>query len=217
MLSQATTTDKTTESVGFGLPDDAIVYLSPQFLYKYLPQYDVLFPRIVRQVPKAKFVFLAHHSSPHLTRRLLVRLANAFAREGLKFTDWCILLPQQSGEQYLQLNRVSDVLLDTVGWSGGRTTLEGIACGLPVVTLPGEFMRGRHTFAMLSLMGLQSLIAQNETEYVQLAVKLGLDPAWRAEVRAQQAAVADQVLFDRRDVVTTLETAMEQWVGRDGG
>lgn len=200
---------------GFGLPDDAVIYLSPQFLYKYLPQYDGLFPRIARQVPKAKFVFLAHHSSPHLTRRLLLRLANAFAREGLNFADWCVILPQQSGEQYLQLNRVSDVLLDTVGWSGGRTTLEGIACGLPVVTLPGEFMRGRHTFAMLSLMGLQSLIAQNEAEYVQLAVRLGLEPAWRAEVLAQQAALADRVVFDRRDVVTALEAAMEGWVARE--
>ncbi len=41
------------------------------------------------------------------------------------------------------LNRCCDLFLDSVGWSGCNSTLEALACGLPVVTWPGELMRGR--------------------------------------------------------------------------
>ena len=47
------------------------------------------------------------------------------------------------------LLRVGDVYLDSPRWSGGNTTLEAMAVGLPIVTLPGPLMRGRHTAGIL--------------------------------------------------------------------
>ena len=60
----------------------------------------------------------------------------------------------------LRVNRSCDVMLDTLHWSGGNTSpWTRTPCALPMVTLPGEFMRGRQSYAMLKAMGLDDLIA----------------------------------------------------------
>ena len=43
-------------------------------------------------------------------------------------------------------------------------------------------MRGRHTAAILTMMGMAELIADSLESYVDLAVRLGLDPAWRRSI-----------------------------------
>ena len=46
---------------------------------------------------------------------------------------------------------------------------------LPVVTLPGEFMRRRHAFAILTMMDVTETIAGSLDDYISLAVRLGTD------------------------------------------
>ena len=41
--------------------------------------------------------------------------------------------------------------------------------GLPIVTLPGEFMRGRQTMGMLAMLGVEELIVATIDEYLTLA------------------------------------------------
>src|SRR5260221_6359040 len=52
----------------------------------------------------------------------------------------------------------SDICLDSIGWSGGVTSLEAIMAGLPLGAMPTGLMRGRHTAAFLAAMGLPELI-----------------------------------------------------------
>ncbi|MFM6157421.1 MAG: glycosyltransferase, partial [Sphaerospermopsis kisseleviana] len=107
------------------------------------------------------------------------RLQKAFAELGLNSDENCIILPRQTHHDFLQLNLISDIFLDTFGWNGGNTTLNAIACNLPVVTCPGEFMRGRHSYAFLKMLGITDTIANSEAEYIEIAVKLGLDADFR--------------------------------------
>ena len=58
--------------------------------------------------------------------------------------------------------QISDVMIDTLRWSGGNTTLDALASALPVVTLEGRFMRGRQTAAMLRILGIEELIARDQ-------------------------------------------------------
>ena len=51
-----------------------------------------------------------------------------------------IVLPAVPHDDYQRVNLACDAMLDTLHWSGGNTTLDALACGLPVVTLPGAFM-----------------------------------------------------------------------------
>jgi protein O-GlcNAc transferase len=162
-----------------GIKENAIIYLCCQSLYKYLPQYDYIFAAIAQQVPNCQFVFLKSPISESITDKYRQRLTKSFAKFGLEMSDYCLFLPQMLKKDYLMLNLLSDVFLDSLAWSGGHTTLEAIACQLPVVTCPGEFMRGRHSYGILKMLDVTETIAENETEYINIAVRLGLDKQWR--------------------------------------
>ncbi|MEE9496795.1 MAG: tetratricopeptide repeat protein [Desulfobacterales bacterium] len=167
----------------FGIKDDAFIYLISQSVFKLLPQYDAIYPCIALKVPKAQFIFISH-SSAEVTAKFKHRLAKAFGALQLNLDDCCVFVPRLNHPDFLSLNCVSDVLLDTFYWSGGKTTLEGISCDLPVVTCPGKFMRGRHAYAMLTMMGVIETIAASEAEYIDIAVRLGLDKKYYLKIKS---------------------------------
>jgi predicted O-linked N-acetylglucosamine transferase (SPINDLY family) len=86
---------------------------------------------------------------------------------------------------FLGLVREADIILDSVGWSGGNTTLEAIAFDKPIVTLPGELMRSRHTAAILNVLGIEETVARDLDDYVRLSVRLALDRSWRSQIDSQ--------------------------------
>jgi predicted O-linked N-acetylglucosamine transferase (SPINDLY family) len=190
----------------WGIPEDATVYLCCQSLFKYLPQNDRIFATIAHSVPKAKFVFIGRRGVP--CSKFWIRLQRAFSAVGLNAGDYCLLLPDQSYFDYWNLNLVSDVFLDSVGWSGGMTSLEAIACGLPIVTLPGKFMRGRHSYAMLTQLGITETIAVSETNYIDIAVRLGLDNTWRKSI-VQRIGTNNERLYSDVRNVRSLEQFIE--------
>ncbi|AFY41988.1 group 1 glycosyl transferase [Nostoc sp. PCC 7107] len=188
----------------FQLADDAVIYLCCQAPFKYLPQYDFILAEIARRVPLAKFVFLRG-------TLLQQRLKRAFAGIGLNSEDYCVFLSIPERLDYLMINLLADVYLDTFTWSGGNTTLEAITCNLPVVTCPGEFMRGRHSDSFLKMLGVTDTIAQNEAEYIDIAVKLGLNSTWRNNIAAQMSQ-NHHLLFDDQACVKGLENFYQQIV-----
>lgn len=157
-----------------GIPGERFVFLSTQSLFKYLPQYDDIYPRIASKVPRACFVFIGNQS-PEVTERFMQRLRQAFKRYDLDADRFCHISPRLNGNDFLSLNLAADALLDTLEWSGGKTTLEAIDCGLPVITCPGRFMRGRHAYAMLKMMGLTETIAVDKSAYCHIAIELAND------------------------------------------
>lgn len=199
----------------FGLADDAAIYFCPQSLQKYLPQNDALLVEIARRVPQAKFVFLGNGPAS-ASAFLMDRLHRAFAGGGLDGKRHLLLIPGLDSDRFQAMHRVADVLLDTPDWSGCNSSLELLAHGLPVVTLPGEFMRGRHTLAILRMMDMDELIAATPAAYVELAVRLGTDPSWRKELRARIAARYSRVCGDL-NAVRGLEQFLEDAVARHRG
>ena len=118
--------------------------------------------------------------------------------------DYCVILPRQTSVDYFNLNLVSDVYLDTFSWTGGNSTMQAIACNLPIVTCPGEFMRGRHSYAILKMLGVTDTIADNEAEYIEIAVRLGLDREWRDSI-IKQMVQRHSYLFDDKTCVEALD------------
>ncbi|WP_051013636.1 tetratricopeptide repeat protein [Pararhodospirillum photometricum] len=203
-----TPVDNEKSRAALGLPS-GVLYLCVQALQKYLPAYDGLFPAIARHVPEARFVFIEHGTMSVANRLFRERLERAFRAAGLDPAAHLVFLPWLDWRDYLALNGAGDVFLDSVEWSGGNTTLEALSRGVPPVTLPRGFMRGRHTAAMLSLMGLNELIARDLDDYVRIAVRLGQDSSWRRQMR--EAVVARRAhVFEDNGAVRALEDFYRQ-------
>jgi protein O-GlcNAc transferase len=172
-----------TDRARFALPERKVLLLCPQSLFKIHPDNDDLLAAVIAAAPDAMLVlFEGRH--PALTDRFMRRLARAFAARGLAIRERAIVLPSLPHPDYLRVNRVCDAMLDTLHWSGGNTSLDALACGLPVVTLPGALMRGRQTSGMLEVLGATELIAASRDDYLRIAARLATDAAWRAEQRA---------------------------------
>ena len=218
--AQPTIPELTATRADFQLREEAIVYLSCQSHYKYLPQYDYIFAAIAQQIPQAQFAFIESHVSIHITEQFQKRIARAFDRVGLKSENYCVFVPRLNQTGYFNLNLVSDIYLDTPSWSGGNTTLEAIACNLPVVTCPGEFMRGRHSYGILKMLGVTDTIAQTEADYIEIAVKLGRDLQWRESI-VQRIKQRHRYLYDDRDCVAALsefyQRAVKEGLAKTGG
>jgi CRISPR-associated protein Csy1 len=147
-------------------------------------------------------LFTGRH--PAITEAYVRRFTGALARHGLSFSERVRVLPQVGHDDYLRINLVSDAMLDTLRWSGGNTSLDALACGLPIVTLPGAYMRGRQSAAMLELLGVPELIAANREQYLALAQRLAGDAPWRASLRQRIRSAQDR-LFDRTDAIGPLQ------------
>lgn len=182
----------------FGLREDAVVYLSPQTVFKYLSQQDHLFAQIAKRIPNSQFVFLV--TNEVLVAAFKQRLLRAFSAIGLDADDHCVLMPEVSQLDYWNLHHVSDVVLDTIGWSGGISTFDAVACGVPIVTLPGEFLRGRQSYGILSQLGVTDTIAGSEAEYVEIGVRLGNDFQWRKSVTGRMVVGYSNLFSDTRSI-----------------
>ena len=197
-----------------GLRTSARVYWCGQSLYKYLPQFDQVFPRIAREVGDCQFVFIRHRGAAPVTDMFHERLEQAFAAFGLKASDYCVTLPQLSSTRFAACIGQCDVVLDSIGWSGCNSILESLAHDLPVVTLTGALMRGRHSTAILTMMGVTETITETVEGYVSAAVRLARDGAWHAKLKGQIAA-NKHLLYRDRECISALEEFLDR-VARQG-
>ncbi len=184
---------------GLDLQDEIPTFLCTQSLYKLLPQFDDVYPRIVKAAGPCRFWFI-RTASLHATRLFEERLKRAFAAYGLRSEDFCRIFPHLNQNEFLGLNLAADVVLDSFLWSGGNTSLEAFACGKPVVTLPGPMMRGRHTSAMLERMEIPDLIAQDIDDYISIAIALIRDDGARREASTQVSTRKSRLFDDRAPV-----------------
>ena len=190
----------------FGLPAGVPLLLCSQSLFKIHPDNDALFARALAAVPDATFVHFEGRDR-RLTARYAARLAVAGVGAARVRT-----LPQCAHDDFLRVNSVCDVMLDTLHWSGGNTSLDALACGLPVVTLPGRFMRGRQSAGMLALMGIDELVAGDTESYVRIVASLAGDAPRRAAL-ARRIRDAHARIFDDPGPVA----ALAQWLNENAG
>jgi CRISPR-associated protein Csy1 len=200
------------DRASFGLPENEVLLLCPQSLFKIHPDNDELFAEILSASDRSRLVlFEGRH--PAITDLFMRRLENSFRSRGIDARKRTVVLPSMRHEDYLQLNSLCDLMLDTLRWSGGNTSLDAIACELPIVTLPGRFMRGRQTAGMLRLMNVEDLVAGDFADYVAKTVALSGDAGRRQHLRQRLRECAGR-LFDDAAPIEMLAGFLNSAAGR---
>ena len=166
-----------------GFSPTATIYWCGQSLYKYLPRFDQVFPRIAREVRDCQFVFIRYGQGTYLNELFFQQLDQAFAAFGSRAQDHCVFLPRLDTPRFSAAIAQCDIVLDSIGWSGCNSTLEALHNDLPVVTMTGPLMRGRHSMAILKMMGVDETITETVDDYVATAIRLARDLAWRSAVK----------------------------------
>ena len=157
---------------------DNFVFLNLQSLFKMLPQDDHIYLDILKKYPNSNFWFI-QGTKKSITDIFKERISKLFQKEGYDFEKYSYFHPRCSQEEFFGLIEKSDIILDSLNWSGGNTSLEAISLNKPIVTCPSGFMRGRHTYAILKILDIEETIAPTKEKYIEISVKLARDINFR--------------------------------------
>jgi predicted O-linked N-acetylglucosamine transferase (SPINDLY family) len=182
-----------------GIPAHGTLYACPQALFKFHPDFDWIIREILTRDSHGVIV-LIRGNFEHWTRSLQSRFADYMPEVAQRI----LFLPTLDHRVFLELLAMADVVLDTIHFNGMNSSLECFAVGTPVVTMPTEFQRGRHTQAMYESMGITDCIAYSPQAYADIAVRIGTDRELARRLR-EQILTRNDVLFENACVVSEFE------------
>lgn len=166
-----------------GIDPTRPILVCPGTAFKYQVEYDGVLTQIAKRIDGAQLVFFRHPE--HLSAILRARLERTFFQEGLDFDRHVRFLPHQRIATFHGLLSRASVALDTIGFSGYNTAIQAIECGLPLVTLDGQFLRGRLASGILRQLRMTDLIAQTTEDYVNLCERLITDVSFNERIRTE--------------------------------
>src|SRR5882672_4964832 len=198
------------------LPGNEPLLLCAGAPFKYSPLDDDIWVQIARHLKKRIFkrnsggrlVFFRSRSEA-MDRILETRLRAAFDKGGVEFDAHVSIIPTLDRSRFFGLMRESAFMLDTLGFSGFNTAIQGIECDLPILAYEGEFMRGRLASAIMRRLNLPELVATTKEDFVHKAIELAGDAGRRKRLRAQIIA-GRKVLFHDLAPVRALEHHLEE-------
>ena len=187
------------DRAAFNLPATGTLYGCLQTVFKYHPAFDGVLRAVLEGDPEARLVLLTDPADP-LYERLRTRLGRTLGAAARR----TVMIPHMARPAFQSLLGQIDVLLDPLHFGGGQTTLEAIAAGTPVVTLPAAYRRGRLSLAYLRQAGVTDTVASDVADYVAKALALGRDPSARAALGERLRRGAARV-FDNDGAVREFE------------
>ena len=150
--------------------------------FKYHPQYDYVLIEIAKKIPKINFIFIRYQDE--LDEKLMNRIKSLFKRNNL---DPSVIKIQDrlQKENYKNFLNTLDIALDSLGWSGGNTTLDCLGAGVPIFTLKNNIMRSNHTAGIYELIGIKELISTTPEELINKIYNFSLDKEYLKKIQCQ--------------------------------
>ncbi len=136
-------------------------------LAKMSPPVIALWARLLNDVPEARLLLQTAGLDQPWLRSLV---ADAFAAHGIAEHRLDLRGAVPNGLHLKTYDEI-DVALDPFPFSGGMTTQEALAAGVPVVTFPGERPLSRQTLSLLMRTGLSDLVARDADDYVRITAE----------------------------------------------
>lgn len=171
--------------------------------------------RILNLVPGARLALKAKSFLDSATRD---RYKVLFAENGISSERIDLLKWQASTNGHLNLYNQVDIGLDPFPYNGTTTTCEALWMGVPVVTLRGDRHSARVGTSLLMQVGLEDLIAESATEYVNKAVALAADRQRLQDTRlslrsrVERSPLCDATGF-AREVEAVYRVTWRKWCG----
>ena len=184
------TTDNLTRREA-NLPENCTLYMCPQSLFKIHPDMDQWLARLIKADTNSRLVIF-EGNSPTLTSKLISRWLPIFGNA----LDRVIVLKRTDWNGFLAILSLGDVILDTWPFGGGNTNYQAFGFGLPVVTLPGEFVRGLGAKALYEHMGIFDCIADSPEDYVNIALNIGQKEGLRSMISSKILERSDLIFND---------------------
>ena len=131
-----------------------------------------LWSRVLDAVPDSKLVLKALPLADEGTRTLT---RQRFADCGIDPERISPLPPTVPLSAFMAEYSRLDIALDTVPYNGGTTSCDALWMGVPVITLPGGRFSSRMGASVLSTVGLDDFIAEDNDDYVRIGASLASD------------------------------------------
>tara|TARA_B100000929_G_scaffold291147_1_gene288383 strand:+ start:4355 stop:7252 length:2898 start_codon:yes stop_codon:yes gene_type:complete len=184
------------------LPDDYICYKIPEYIpdinslpalkngyvtfgclnnpAKLSPPLIKEWSKLLEELPGSKLLLRGiQFEGEDFCQRMIAR----FSEHGIN-SDRLLLQGPAKHQEFLGTYRHIDIALDTWPYSGGLTTCEALAMGVPVVTCVGPTFAGRHSATHLANAGLPELVTDNWDDFRKRAKELASDLPSLAVIRA---------------------------------
>ena len=168
-------------------------YVCAQTIVKLHPDFDATLAAILAADQLGEVILFASADQP-TTDFIYARIERTLGPLAQRLR----LLPRQNYVEYLATVHDAAVMLDTPHFGGGNTTLEALSLRVPVVTIPGHYLRSRFAYARLTALGLAECIAGDPLDLAARAVAIACDPNLRADLVARLDAQVDVVLDPAR-------------------
>ena len=171
-----------------GIPADAVVFFNAASCYKIPLELLHLWVRLLKEVPNSVLCLLPFNpnwASKLPETRFRGLLESVLAEHGVE-KNRVVLGPKLPNRAaVMNFERIADVYLDTLPFSGSISTVDPLQLGIPVVACDGETTRSRCSGAQLRELGLDELVAQSEEEYFAKALHLARDQEYRFGISSQ--------------------------------
>lgn len=190
-----------------GLPEDRRLYGCPQTAHKFHPNFDPVLATILERDERGSLV-LIEPDRPNLKRLLIERWRHSHP----VFAERAIWLRQLPLDRYLRMLQLCDALLAPIQFGAGRSALDALGVGVPVVTFKGPYLKSRIAYAAYKEIAFEDLIAETEEQYADLAGRMANDREWQVEMR-RQVGLRSEPLFCSGKAVSELNRFLGRIVG----
>ena len=106
------------------------------------------------------------------------------------------VIERVSSEQFASLLQIANVILHPFPFDGSKTSADSLEAGVPLLTLPTEYLRGRMGAAFLRTMNMPELVARSVSDYIDIAEKLGTNKDFYLQTKKRVVAKVDLIWED---------------------
>ena len=214
----------------FGIPRNdgrTTIYICFQNLFKIQPVFDTVMARILHGDPDGYIILQASRFSQKnkvVQKRIKTFMIDDFCQEGATRGAVCdtakeilsriYFIPRVTSDQLTHLLQKATVALHPFPFDGSKTASDVLRSGVPLVTFPQRYLRGRLAQTFYSTMAMHEIdagvaasiccVANDIGDYVSKAIRLGKDRKYHHRVASAIKARMGRIYDDK-------ETSFE-WV-----